>query len=134
MKKILKFWIFVAFAFAFFVFYCAKEEQGALAVFFIVLFIFWSIILCSLARKHYADENAVSVELLDESEIITKQSEKVGSSIHYGKRISVSEHYAYKDVVSGYRCTFLVKYENGKQKKIKCRKGDKVYQKLSKLL
>ena len=133
MKKILKFWIFVAFAFAFFVFYCAKEEQGALAVFFIVLFIFLSIILCSLARKYYADENAVSVELLDESEIITKQAEKTGFSIHYHGNISTSQHYQYKDVVTGYRCTFLVKYENGKERKVKCRHGDAVYQKLCKV-
>ena len=134
MKKMLKFWIFMAVVFTLIAFNFVKEGFCALAVFYVLLFAFVSVLLFSTARKHYADEGAVSVELLDESEIVTKQSEKVGSSIHYGQRISVSEHYAYKDVVSGYRCTFLVKYENGKERKIRCKKGDKAYQKLSKLL
>ena len=133
MKKILKFWIFMVFAIAFFVFYFAKEGFGALAVFYVLLFAFVSVLLFSIARKQYADENAVSAELLDETEIITKQAEKTGFSIHYHGNISTSQHYQYKDVVTGYRCTFLVKYENGKERKVKCRHGDKVYQKLCKV-
>lgn len=133
MKKLLKLWVFLAVVFAFICFYLAKEGQSTLAIIFLLFVAIYGIALYFFARKHYADENAVSAELLDETEIITKQAEKVGSSIHYHGRISVSEHYAYKDVVTGYKCTFLVKYENGKERKVKCRHGDKVYQKLCKV-
>ena len=133
MKKIKTFWIIMSVLYALLCVSFVANGLKTMAICLALLFVFWSLIMYFVCRKHYAYENAVSAELLDESEIITKQAEKTGFSIHYHGNISTSQHYQYKDVVTGYRCTFLVKYENGKERKVKCRHGDKVYQKLCKV-
>lgn len=133
MKRIKTFWIVMSVLSALLCVAFVADGLKTMAICFTLLFVFWSLILYFLCRKHYADYNAVSAELIDETEIITKQAEKTGFSIHYHGNISTSQHYQYKDVVTGYRCTFLVKYENGKERKVKCRHGDKVYQKLCKV-
>ena len=79
--------------------------------------------------KQY-EKDVVEAEIIKREPIIENRSEKVGSSITYGRTISYHEHYKDVTVQVGEKITFRVKWNNGKVSNITCKGGDATYTRL----
>ena len=79
--------------------------------------------------KQY-EKNVVEAEIIKREPIIETRSEKVGSSISYGRTWSYHEHYQDVDVQVGEKVAFRVKWNNGKTSNITCKGGDATYTRL----
>lgn len=82
-----------------------------------------------ITMKRY--ENAVvETEIIRIEPITKKQAENTGYSVGYGKHFTYHEHYQYNDIKVGDRVTFRVKWKEGNENTITCKKGDSTYKRL----
>jgi hypothetical protein len=99
----------------------------ALPIIFALGIIAWA--RYSIRLKQY-ENNVVETEIIKREPIMENRSEKVGSSITYGRTISYHEHFKDVTVQVGEKVTFRVKWNNGKVSNITCKGGDATYTRL----
>ena len=87
------------------------------------------IIIYCITTSRYKNA-VVETEIINIEPIIERHAENTGYSVGYGKRLTYHEHYRYKDVKTGDKVTFRVKWKEGNTNTITCKKGDSTYKRL----
>lgn len=75
-------------------------------------------------------KKVVRAHIICQDPIIETISEKTGHTKSYGYYYTYHEHFRDRDVISGYKVTFSVEFENGKKDTITCKEGSYTYRKL----
>ena len=119
----------IIFAILLFILHVVFEIPGY-AIILAVIGFFALLVAIILIENKIQEEIADKIKtakLIKEVAVYKKKAENTGFSVTWeGRR----DHYTYVDALDHYKCTFLVKYKDGTQKSITCKKDSTLYSRL----